>query len=232
MIAIIILLIIALYVLSGVYKGFIWNITVLVASVVSCILAFALMRPVAGLFRASEVIYDSMLSYTEGAESIYDVELRKVNVIDLSEAQLDEVMQRSDLVSPFRDRVYKNIVERKFADEGVTTLGDYFNESMVRVMINIISFLIVYLILRIILTFIIGWLDYYYKFPIIRKLDWLAGSAIGLLRGILGIAIIFMLMPIVLTVLNFDSVREMIETNSIALFFHKNNLLLLLIPGT
>lgn len=231
MLTIIIIFIIALYFLSGMYKGLIWNLSVLASSLVSCILALLLMFPVAALFRNNKAIYNSMLSYTEGAESIYDVELRKVNISELTDEELDVVMNKSNLVFPFRDRVYKNIINERFKDIGINTLGDYFNESMVRVMINIISFLMIYLILRIVSTYIMSWLDYSFKFFVLKKYDWIAGAAIGLIRGILGIAVIFTIMPIVLTVLNFDAVREMVETNALASFFHNKNLILMIIPG-
>lgn len=231
MLTAVIIIIIALYFLSGMYKGLIWNLSVLASSLVSCILAFLLMFPVAALFRNNDAIYNSMLSYTEGAESIYDVELRKVDISELTDEELNDVMNKSNLVFPFRDRVYNNIINENFKNIGITTLGDYFNESMVRVIINIMSFLMIYLILRIILTYIMCWLDYTFKFPILVKYDWAAGAAIGLIRGILGIAVIFTIMPIVLTVLNFDAVREMVETNAIASFFHNKNLILMIIPG-
>lgn len=227
----IIIFIILLYFLSGMYKGFVWNLSVLASSLISCVLALLLMFPVAALFRNNETIYNSMLSYTEGAESIYDVELRKVNISELTDEQLDDVMNKSNLVFPFKDRVYKNITNERFKDAGINTLGDYFNESIVRVMINIMSFLLVYLILRVALTYIMCWLDYSFKFPVLIKYDWLAGVAIGLIRGFLGITVIFTIMPIILTVLNFDAVREMVETNAIASFFHNKNLILMIIPG-
>lgn len=231
MLTTIIILLVALYFISGMYKGFVWNATVFASSLISCILAMVMMFPIAALFRNNETIYNSMLSYTEGAESIYDVELRKVNVADLSEQQLNDVMEKSNLVFPLRDRVYKNIKEARFEDDGIYTLGDYFNESIVHAMINITSFLLVYLILRIASTFIVCWLDYTLKFPVLRKFDWLAGAGIGIFRGLLGISVIFTIMPIVLTILNFDAVREMVETNAIASFLYHNDLILILMPG-
>ena len=231
MITLVIFLCLALYVCSGLYKGFIWNFAVLSSSLISCVLAFALMIPLANLIRSNESIDDAMLSYTEGAEHIYDVELRKLTVDEITAEQLDDIMEKTDLVFPFGQRVRKNIELKRFENEGITTLGEYFNESMVRVIINIISFLLIYLVCRVISTFLICWYDYTFKFKKLRKFDWLVGGGIGLLRGILGLSIIFMLIPIVLTVLDFDVIREMFEENIFASFFHKSNLLLRLIPG-
>lgn len=64
MITLVIFLCLALYVCSGLYKGFIWNFAVLCSSLISCVLAFALMIPLANLIRSNESIYDAMLSYT------------------------------------------------------------------------------------------------------------------------------------------------------------------------
>ena len=106
--------IILLYILSGAYKGFLWSVYVLGASIISCALAFALMGPISSAIRNNEYIYNSMLSYTEGAESIYDVELRRVPIDEISEDEIEEVMERSDLVFPLRDSVYKNITLKRF----------------------------------------------------------------------------------------------------------------------
>lgn len=231
MITVVIIVIILLYVLSGVYKGFLWSVYTLGASLVSCALAFALMGPVSSAVRSNDYLYASMLSYTEGAESIYDVELRKVPIDEITEDELEEVMERSDLVFPLRDSVYKNITEKSFESEGIVTLGDYFNESLVRVILNIASFIILYLVFRVVLTFLICWADYTFTFKKLRKADFALGGAIGLLRGIIGISIVFMLVPVLLTVLNFDSIRDMVEGNALAYFFHNSNLLLMLIPA-
>ena len=68
-------------------------------------------------------------------------------------------------------------------------------------------------------------------FPQLRKVDFIIGGAVGLARSIIGICVIFMLMPIILTVLPFDAIEQLVSSSAIASFFYQSNILLKLIPG-
>ena len=217
-----IIFMIGLYFVSGMYKGFVWSASTFGVSIVACLLAFLLMGTVSNSIIKNEKLYNSMLSYTEGSEAIYDVELVKSDIKSLS---------NSEIAYPLKERVYENIMTEAFKAEGITTLGDYFNESIVRVIINIVAFIIVYLAVRVLFTFVICWLDYAFIFPQLRKVDFIIGGAVGLARSIIGICVIFMLMPIILTVLPFDALEQLVSSSAIASFFYQSNILLKLIPG-
>ena len=88
---------IGLYFVSGMYKGFVWSASTFGVSIVACLLAFLLMGTVSNSIIKNEKLYNSMLSYTEGSEAIYDVELVKSDIKSLSNSEIDEVMSRSNL---------------------------------------------------------------------------------------------------------------------------------------
>lgn len=231
LIDILIIVTIGIYVLSCVYKGFIWSASTFCSSLLACIVAFLLMGTVADSIIENQSFYDAMLSYTEGSESVYDVEYAKKEITELSNEKINEIMDKSNLPHPLRERVYDNIMMEAFKDKGIVKLGDYFNESIVRVIINIIAFMLIYLIIRITSTFIICWLDYSIVFPKLRKADAVVGGAIGILRGIIAISIIFMMLPVILTVLPFDSIRELVDSSGLATLFYESNIFLRFIPG-
>lgn len=223
----------AIFVLAGVYKGFLWNLAALGATIVSLLIALIFMRSMAKLIVANQSLYSAMLSYTEGREDIYDVDLVNRDITTLTNAEIDEIMERSNLPFPFMQRVHDNILSEALKDRGITTLGDYFNESKVIVFINIISFIIIYMISRILLTVLISWLDYSVRFPKLRipLTDQIAGGAVGFIRGLIDVSVIFMITPVVLTVLPFDQIQDMITNSTLASFLYNSNLLLRLIPG-
>ncbi|MBQ4429517.1 MAG: CvpA family protein [Clostridia bacterium] len=223
----------AIFVLAGVYKGFLWNLAALGATIVSLLIALIFMRSMAKLIVANQSLYSAMLSYTEGKEDIYDVDLVNRDITTLTNAEIDEIMERSNLPFPFMQRVHDNILSEALKDRGITTLGDYFNESKVIVFINIISFIIIYMISRILLTVLISWLDYSVRFPKLRipLTDQIAGGAVGFIRGLIDVSVIFMITPVVLTVLPFDQIQDMITNSTLASFLYNSNLLLRLIPG-
>ena len=223
----------AIFVLAGVYKGFLWNLAALGATIVSLLIALIFMRSMAKLIVANQSLYSAMLSYTEGKEDIYDVDLVNRDITTLTNAEIDEIMERSNLPFPFMQRVHDNILSEALKDRGITTLGDYFNESKVIVFINIISFIIIYMISRILLTVLISWLDYSVRFPKLRipLTDQIAGGAVGFIRGLIDVSVVFMITPVVLTVLPFDQIQDMITNSTLASFLYNSNLLLRLIPG-
>lgn len=223
--------IIGIFLLAGIYKGFLWNLATLGAMIVSVILAALFMGSVSKAIEKNNTLYDAMLSYTEGAEAIYDVELVDRDIASLSNSEIDEIMERSNLHFPLRERVYENIMNEALKSRGATTLGEYFNESIVLVIINILAFLLVYFVSRVALTFLISWLDYSFKFPQLRHFDPVFGGAIGVIRGIIELLIVFMITPIVLTVLPFDQIEELFSASAVATYFHRSNILLKLIPG-
>lgn len=231
LIDIVIIAIIALFFLSGFHKGFIWNLAALGAALIALLIAHLFMGKVATAIVNQGSLYEAMLSYTEGAEAVQDSELAEKDITSLSNDQINEIIERADLPFPIRERVYENIMDEAFKDRGITTLGDYFNESMVHTFINIISFMLVYFVSRIILTFVICWLDYSFKFPRLRIGDNIVGALIGLIRGIVDVFVLFMLVPIVLTILPFEAIAEIISNSAIASFLHRSNIFLKMIPG-
>ena len=129
------------------------------------------------------------------------------------------------------ERIRTNVAEAAFADENIRTLGDYFNQTMVHVTINIIVFLLLFIALRAVLAFALGWWNYAKPLPVLRKLEIPAAVGVGFIRGVLAVFLFFMVCPIILTVLPFDVVTELVENSKLAQFFYYSNFLLGLIPG-
>ena len=102
---------------------------------------------------------------------------------------------------------------------------------MVLVTINILVFLACYGVLRALTAFILGWRNYAKSLPRLKKVDIPAAIGTGLIRGVLCLFLLFMLCPIVLTVLPFDVVEELVDASVLASFFYRSNFLLSIIPG-
>lgn len=217
-----------LFFLHGVYRGFVSSALSIGAFILSVLLAFAFFRPVSNAVCAHEKLYTMMLYYTEGSEYIDDVEYVRVGIDELSQEELTAIIDAADLPYPIAKDLRKNIAKEAF---GAVNLGEYFNETMVMVFINILSFLFVFAIARVLLTIVIYGADYAVTFPRLRRMDELMGGVFALVRGMMAMFLLCMLLPIVLTVLPFDFIREMIDDSILGSFFYRVNFLLALIPG-
>lgn len=228
-----ILLILAITVLGGWYRGFVSAALGVMATLLAWIIAAVCISPVAGLIKGSDELYGMMLYYTEGAEyvAVTDVELTRTPISEVSLEELSLVIENADMPLPMGDRVARNVAAEAFAADGITTLGDYFNQTIVCVVINIVSLLAVFLAARLVVGFVIECVAHGRGgFPALARLDGPVGAGVGLIHGVLLLFLLFLLAPIALTVL--PKLYEFIEESFFGEFFYRANFFLMLIPGT
>ncbi len=221
----------AFFLLSGWYRGFVNTLLSLVAYTVSCGLALLIRPLLENAVKHSADIYNAVLYYAEGGELVGDVELSRTAISQLSAEQLSGVMENAQLPVPMGARITTNIAREAFAKDGLTTLGDYFNQTIVNVFINILCVLLLFVAIRLLLGFVIHMIDYARDgYPVLHTTDGLLGACFGLIRGFLAMYVLFMLAPIALIVL--PSLVKYIDASYFGSFFYNSNFLLRLIPGT
>ena len=228
---IIIIVLIALYVLNGVYRGFIPSLLNLGGFFVSWIGAFIGYPLLSGQLVQSD-LFSSLRFYMEGAEKIGDVELARMNISMISDTQLHTIVDQAKLPTPFGNAIIDNVTNKAFADSGITTLGDYFDTTIFNVIINIISILIIFIILRVILTLVTNAFSYAYQTPQLVHMDYPIGGAVGLVRGFFSMYMLFAVIPIALILfMNVSFVTEIINGSVCCSIFYSNSILLHFVSG-
>lgn len=228
-----IVLVLAIMVLGGWYRGFVAAVTGIAATLLAWIVALACISPVANQVKANEKLYSMMQYYTEGAEyvAVTDVELTCAPISGVSLDTLNTVIENADMPLPMGERVAHNIAVEAFSADGITTLGDYFNETIVCVVINIFAALAVFVLARLAIGFVVECVAHGRGgFPALTRLDGLVGAGVGLLHGVLLLFLLFLLVPIALTVL--PRLYEFLEESFFGEFFYRANVFLSMIPGT
>ena len=231
MVDLVILLLLAIAVLAGYYRGVIYSAVSLGVSLLSFILALFLCTSLSGMVRKQQSVYEMMLYYFEGYEYINEtsVELVHVSASQISEKELAIVVKNADMPSPFDEAVTKNVRQRVYESRGIYALGDYFNQTIVDTVLNILSLLVLFLLFRLILGFVLRLIDFGAAgLPRLRRFDALLSCGIGLLHGILLVFIVFMLVPLMLVVV--PKLVKYIDDSVLGGFFYKANLLLKLVP--
>lgn len=222
-----------LFVLAGLYRGFLYSAFCIGAYIISWILGMLLMPAAANYVKNNDELMNMMLYYTEGSEAISDVEISRMNISAVSSEQLNEIIgsAKPGIPFPMAERIRQNIAKEAFSGEGVATLGDYFNQTIVLVSVNILAFLVIFIAVRLLLAFILNGVDYAFSFPALRHSDALIAANCGLIRSVLGLFLAFMVVPLILTVLPFEFIHNIIEESLFGPFFYSSNFLLSLIPG-
>ena len=231
MVDLIILLILAIALLAGYYRGVVYSALSLGLSVLSFAMALLLCTTLSGLVQKRQSLYEMMLYYFEGYEYINEtsVELVHVSVAQISEKELAVVVKNANMPSPFDEAVTRNVKKQVYERRGIYALGDYFNQTIVDTVLNILSLLLLFLLIRLFFGFVLRLIDFGAAgLPRLRRFDVPLACGIGLLHGILLVFIVFMAAPLMLVVV--PKLAEYIDGSILGGFFYRGNLLLRMVP--
>ena len=231
MVDLVILLILAIALLAGYYRGVVYSAISLGLSILSFGLALLLCTSLSGAFQKQQNLYEMMLYYFEGYEYINEtsVELVHVSASQVEEKELAVVVKNANMPIPFGQAVTKNVKNRVYEARGIYSLGDYFNQTIVDTVLNILSLLLLFLIFRLLLGFVLRLVDFGADgLPHLKRFDVLISCGIGLLHGIFLVFVLFMVVPILLVVVPRLSV--FLENSLLGEFLYKGNLLLRMVP--
>ena len=231
MVDLVILLILAIALLAGYYRGVVYSAVNLGVSVLSFFLALMLCTTLSGAVQKRQSLYEMMLYYFEGYEYINEtsVELVHVAASQLNDKELAVVVKNAGMPSPFDRAVTNNVKKQVYESRGIYSLGDYFNQTIVDTVLNILSLLVLFLLFRLVLGFVLRLIDFGAAgLPRLRRLDAPLSCGIGLLHGILLVFIVFMLVPLMLVVV--PKLVKYFDDSVLGGFFYKANLLLKLVP--
>ena len=231
LISLCLIVIILIMILEGIHRGFLRSALNLGVFFLSVITSYLFYPVVSTAVKANKSIFDYLIYYTEGAEKITTYESSQLLVDNLSKSQLDSILTSSNTSEPFTSLIRQNVEAKAFASDGLTTIGEYFNMTIVSAVLNILSFLAVFLLARIIFAFVLGSIDYTVQFPELRQYDRTTGALFGALHGFLVCFLIVIVIPIVLLILPVDKISEYFQTSNIGMFFFNNNFFLHLIRG-
>ncbi len=231
MVDLVILLILAIALLAGYYRGVVYSAINLGVSLVSFALALLLCTSLSGVVQKKQNLYEMMLYYFEGYEYINEtsVELVHVSASQIGDKELAVVVRNANMPSPFDRAITNNVKKQVYESRGIYSLGDYFNQTIVDTVLNILSFLLLFLIFRLLLGFVLRLIDFGAAgLPRLKQFDVPLACGIGLLHGIFLVFILFMLVPLMLVVV--PRLSQFIDDSFLGGFFYRGNLLLRMVP--
>ena len=231
MVDLVILLILAIALLAGYYRGVIYSAINLGVSILSFVMALLLCTTLSGVVQKRQSLYEMMLYYFEGYEYINEtsVELVHVSVSQIGEKELAVVVKNADMPSPFDSAITGNVKKQVYEDRGIYSLGDYFNQTIVDTVLNIISLLLLFLIFRLLFGFVLRLIDFGAAgLPRLKQFDVPLACGIGLLHGVLLVSVLFMLVPLMLVVV--PRLSKFIDGSLLGGFFYRGNVLMRMVP--
>jgi uncharacterized membrane protein required for colicin V production len=197
--------------LFGLYKGFIRSVLALLALFLSMWTAYSYAPKVTNWISGNDTLLNTVMYYSDASLRIPDLRDAETPVSTLSADRIVSIVAQADLPEPFSILLESNMMNQTYAVLPNATVSDYLNQTIVSVIINIISFVGIFLIAYLVFSLTISLAHYVFRFPSLRKFDALLGGIFGVGSGVFFVYILFALVPIFMTVLPFPQLSQAVE---------------------
>lgn len=183
--------------LFGLYRGFIQSVLSLGGSLLSIVGSFLLYPRLADVVASNTDITRMISTYTDSQSLLGDLDLSSQAVSGLAGDAIAQVVQKANLPEPIGTLLQHNLSAQVFSPMGnlATNVGDYVNQTILSVSINVLCFLLCFLVCFIVVHILINLVRAVFRFPVLKHLDWLAGGAFGFLVGVLLCYVCFTVLP-------------------------------------
>ena len=216
---IVILAILGLCVIYGFYRGFVHTVLNLACLIAAIFLAFMFSPQLASAVRADKTVASALTTYTDAVARVGDYDLASTSVENLSPSLIDTVLDNVNLPEQIEAILRANLSGRAFQSVGLNNVNDYVQNTVVAVAINVLSFIACFIVAYALLSIVVSLIRHVFRYPILKQLDWLAGGLFGLLRGGLLLYVLFLLVPILSTVIPLDQFNVLLSQSTLAPLF-------------
>ena len=214
--------------LFGLYRGFIQSVLNLAGGLAAFAGSFWLFPKLADVLSTNTEITRIISTYTDSGTLLGDLDLSSLSVSALSQDSIASIVERANLPSPVDTLLEHNLAQQVFSPLGnlATNVGDYVNQTILSVSINVLCFLLCFVICFVVMTILVNVLRSVFRFPVLKHLDWLAGGVFGLLIGVLLCFVIFTVLPLMESVVPLPEFRELVDQSALAQVFENGNLII------
>lgn len=216
---IVILAVLAISVIYGFYHGFVHTVLSVACCLVSVMVGMYFGPQLSQILRANEGVTQTLATYTDAVARVGDYELASTPVEGMSDSLIAQVLSSVELPKSISSILESNLVNASFSGTFMSTVNDYVSNTVVAVAINILCFVVCFAAAYLLLSMVTNLIKHVFKFPLLKMMDWLAGGIFGLLRGAMLVYVIFLLVPILSTVLPVDGFEALLAESKLASIF-------------
>lgn len=215
----------------GMYRGSVASLWGLTASVVSYPLTLLLSPYLAAWLSSFSGVMELLAMYTDANALVGDYTLATTAVQGISESALQAVINSLNLPASILGILESNMRQCVFAASGLSTVNDYVAYTIVAVSLQAVSFVCTFIFCSTVLHFIITMLNHVFRFPVLKHFDGLIGGVFGALRGMLILYVLFLLVPLILTIIPVNLVSRLFEDSTLSNVFTSSGFFIRVVTG-
>ena len=116
------------------------------------------------------------------------------------------------------DAFSNNVRTEAFANLGITSLADYFNQTLWVAVFNVVAFVAAFIVFYIVISLIVNMLDHVISFPVLRSCDWLLGGVMGLARASVVVVLVLTILPALTSLISADMTQQLLSGSALYTF--------------
>lgn len=181
LLAIIVWIVLALFIIKGYRKGFVKTLASMISLVVSLILvSFA--TPYVTEFLETQTPVGTFVK--EKCAEVFIIEEKHHETVqeELSEKEIIEALPVPNIL---KNILEKNNTKTTYQDLAVNSFNEYVPEFMAHLILNLISFVVTWILVSIFIWAVIMMLDVIAAIPVIHGVNQILGLGLGLVQGII-----------------------------------------------
>lgn len=213
-----IIVILAFYLISGMYRGFIVSLLGTVGFVGAWFGAQQLYPKVAQLALSNQTLMAVLNQYLE-PENFFETHTQAVSTVSEVIAGGESAIQGaissvSSKLGVISKAFEANVRAQMFQRLGINTLADYLDQTIWQAVFNVVAFLICFIALYALVCLVVNLLDHVISFPVVRGFDWLLGGIFGVARGLVIVVLVMSLVPMIIQVVS-PELADSLRTGSV-----------------
>lgn len=203
---IIIIVVLAFYLISGMYRGFITSLLGTFGFVGAWFGAQQLYPRVAQLALSNQSLMAVLNQYLE-PENFFETHTQAVSTVSEVIAGGESAIQGavssvSSKLNVISKAFEANVRAQMFQRLGISTLADYLDQTIWVAVFNVLAFLLCFIALYALACLVVNLLDHVISFPLVRGFDWLLGGLFGLARGLVVVVLAMCLLPAIVQIVS------------------------------
>ena len=203
-----IIVILAFYLISGMYRGFITSMLGTLGFIGAWFGAQQLFPQVANLALSNQTLMAVLNQYLE-PETFFASHAQAITsvseVIAGGESAIQNAITSVAQKLPVVSKAFEaNVRAQMFQNLGINTLADYLDQTVWQAVFNVGAFILCFIALYVLSALIVNLLDHVIAFPLVRGFDWLLGGLFGVARGLVIVVLVLFLLPALVSIVSPD----------------------------
>lgn len=229
---IVILAIVAISTIFGLYRGFLNSVLNLGGGIISFFVSFKIGPKLADFLQAKTSLYEMLSGYADLSSisgTVNDTGRSIQEVVRQGTQAITDIVNNVNLPAPLTRLLESNIANQVFGGEN--DVKYYISQTVAQSIMNILCYVVCFFLVWLVVAILMRLLQAVFRLPALKQLNALAGGALGILRGVLIVFVLLSAVPLLQTVVNMDSVNEIIDQSALASWFTGGNLITAISKG-